>query len=130
MLPTGSIASFATTVIAVSFAVAGCASDAFRSSQATGFNAYLKELGRNCQPLVIGNQDVGHKIVANEMGDDNNYHYFLSVTADLYYNRLTPPSYRQALVGFFGAGTPNERSFECIFRNLPADRPNAPVGVY
>src|SRR5262249_19836859 len=56
--------------------------------------------------------------------------YFFDVTSKLYYKRLTPDGYRQAAVGFFWAGTSNDRSFECIFRNLPADRPSAPVGTY
>jgi hypothetical protein len=65
----------------------------------------------------------------NDMGN-NDYNYFLDVTSKLYYNRMSPASYRQALEGFFGAGTPNNRSFDCIFRTLPPDRPNAPVGTY
>lgn len=108
---------------------AGCAPDAVRSVQATGFNAYLKQIGQVCQPLLIGSQDVGRMIQMNDMGVDN-YNYFVDVTSKLYYDRLTPASYRQAVVGFFGAGTSNERAFECIFRNLPSDRPNAPVGSY
>jgi hypothetical protein len=60
----------------------------------------------------------------------NNYNYFVDVTSKLYYNRLTQDGYRQAVVGFLGPGSSNERSFECIFRNLPADRPSAPVGTY
>jgi hypothetical protein len=106
-----------------------CAPDSVRSVQATGFNAYLKQLATACQPLLIGNADVGQWIRQNNMGD-NDYSYFLDVTSKLYYNRLTPAGYRQAVEGFLGAGTPNNRSFECIFRTLPPDRPNAPVGTY
>jgi hypothetical protein len=106
-----------------------CAPDSVRSMQATGFNAYLKQIGEVCRPLLIGNQDIGQMIQLNDMGN-NDYNYFLDVTSKLYYNRLTPASYRQAVVGFFGAGTPNDQSFNCIFRNLPPDRPNAPVGTY
>jgi hypothetical protein len=110
------------------FAV-GCAPDSVRSVQATGFNAYIKQLPTSCRPLQIGNQDLGEQILMNDM-TNNDYAYFLDVTSRLYYNRMSPASYRQALVGFFGAGTPNDKSFDCIFRTLPPDRPNAPVGTY
>jgi hypothetical protein len=109
--------------------LAGCAPDAVRSVEATGFNAYMKKLGQVCQPLLIGSADVGEWIRMNDMSV-NNYNYFVDVTSKLYYNRLTQDGYRQAVVGFLGPGSSNERSFECIFRNLPADRPSAPVGTY
>ena len=108
---------------------AGCAPDAVRSAQATGFNAYMKKIGQVCQPLQIGSADVGEWIRMNDMSV-NNYNYFVDVTSKLYYNRLTQEGYRQAVVGFLGPGSSNDRSFDCIFRNLPPDRPNAPVGSY
>ena len=114
--------ALATTAVA-------CAPDSVRSVQATGFNAYFKQLATACQPLLIGTADVGQWIQFNDMGN-NDYNYFLDVTSKLYYNRLTPVGYRQAVEGFFGNGTPNNRSFDCIFRTLPPDRPNAPVGSY
>jgi hypothetical protein len=112
----------------VTMAVA-CAPDSVRSMQATGFNAYFKQLATACKPLLIGSEDVGQWIQFNDMGN-NDYNYFLDTTSKLYYNRLSPAGYRQAVEGFFGAGTPNNRSFDCIFRTLPPDRPNAPVGTY
>jgi hypothetical protein len=119
----------AALVLASATFAAGCAPDSVRSVQATGFNAYLKQLPTSCRPLQIGNQDLGEQIMMNDM-TNNDYSYFLDVTSKLYYNRMSPASYRQALVGFFGAGTPNDKSFDCIFRTLPPDRPNAPVGTY
>ena len=119
----------AAIVLAGAIVAVGCAPDSVRSVQATGFNAYLKQLPIACRPLIIGSQDIGNQITMDATGN-NDYDYFLDVTSKLYYNRMSPDSYRQALVGFFGAGTPNERSFECIFRTLPPDRPNAPVGSY
>ena len=110
-------------------ALAGCAPDSVRSVEATGFNAYIQKIGQACQPLLIGDADVGEWIRMNQMGNDN-YTYFFDVTSKLYYNRLTPDGYRQAVVGFFGPGSSNDRAFDCIFRNLPADRPSAPVGTY
>ena len=110
-------------------AATGCAPDAVRSVEATGFNGYIKKLGQVCQPLIIGSADVGEWIRMNSMGVDN-YNYFIDATSKLYYNRLTPAGYRQAVVGFLGPGSSNERSFDCIISNLPPDRPNAPTGTY
>jgi hypothetical protein len=115
--------------VGLSAAITACAPDAVRSTQATGFNAYIKKLGEVCQPLLIGNADVGEWIRMNSMGVDN-YTYFIDVTSKLYYNRLSPASYRQAVTGFLGPGSSNERSFDCIIGNLPPDRPSAPVGTY
>jgi hypothetical protein len=120
---TFAIAAFA------ALAVAACAPDAVRSIDATGFNAYMKKLGDACRPLLIGDADVSEWIRQDAMGNDN-YTYFVDVTSKLYYNRLTPQGYRQAVVGFFGPGSSDDRSFECIFHNLPPNRPNAPVGTY
>jgi hypothetical protein len=118
-----------TAAATLAVAIAGCAPDTVRSAEATGFNAYMKKLGQVCQPLLIGGADVGEWIRMNDMSV-NNYNYFVDVTSKLYYNRLTQESYRQAVVGFLGPGSSNDRSFDCIFRNLPPDRPNAPVGSY
>ena len=118
-----------TTLLASAALAVGCAPDSVRSVQATGFNAYVKQLATSCKPLQIGSQDLTEQIMMNDMGN-NDYNYFLDVTSKLYYNRMSQASYRQALVGFFGAGTYNDASFDCIFRTLPPDRPNAPVGTY
>ena len=107
----------------------GCAPDAIRSNQATGFNGYLKQLAVACEPLIIGSENIGDDIRMNNNGADN-YAYFLDVTSKLYYNRLTPAGYRQAVVGFLGAGAQSDRSIDCIVRTLPPDRPNAPAGTY
>lgn len=119
----------ALAVVLVSTALGGCAPDSVRSVEATGFNAYIQKLGQVCQPLLIGDADVGEWIRMNTMGNDN-YTYFFDVTSKLYYKRLTPDEYRQAVVGFLGPGSSNDRSFDCIFRNLPPDRPSAPAGTY
>jgi hypothetical protein len=125
----GMAASNALAAALVGWLLAACAPDSIRSVEATGFNAYMQKLGQVCQPMLIGDADVGEWIRRNEMGNDN-YTYFFDLTSKLYYNRLTPDGYRQAVVGFFGPGSSNDRSFDCIFRNLPADRPSAPVGTY
>ena len=121
--------ALAIAVAALAVLVSGCAPDTVRSVDATGFNAYMKKLGQVCEPLLIGDADVGEWIRMNDMSV-NNYNYFVDATSKLYYNRLSQASYRQAVVGFLGPGSSNDRSFDCIFRNLPPDRPNAPVGTY
>ena len=119
----------AALAMAVACLVAGCAPDAYRSAQATGFNAYIQKLGQVCKPLQIGDQDLSRMIFEQANGEDN-YVYFIDNTSRLYYNQLSAASYRQALVGFFGAGTYNDVSFNCIYNNLPPDRPNAPPARY
>jgi len=122
-------ASSGLAAVLTGWLLAACAPDSIRSVEATGFNGYMQKLGQVCQPMLIGDADVGEWIRRNEMGNDN-YTYFFDLTSKLYYNRLTPDGYRQAVVGFFGPGSSNDRAFDCIFRNLPADRPSAPVGTY
>jgi len=101
----------------------GCAPDSIHLD-ASGFDAYVKKLGVACQPLQIGDQDIGEMI---RLGASSTpYDYFLDGTSRLYYNRITPTEYRASLVSFFGRGTTNDRSFDCILRNLPAGRPGAP----
>jgi hypothetical protein len=109
--------------------LASCAPDAVRTVEATGFNAYLRQLGEVCRPLRIGNAEVGDWIRTHATSSDD-YAYFMDVTSKLYFRRLSPEGYRQAVVGFFGPGSSNESSFDCIFRNLPPDRPAAPPGTY
>ena len=118
-----------TLVVIVVSAAAGCAPDAVRSMQATGFNTYFRQLPTACRPLVIGSQNVGDDIQMNNTGAPN-YPYFIDVTSRLYYHQLSPAEYRQAVIGFYGPGKESDRSIDCIIRTLPPDRPTAPVGTY
>src|SRR5450432_3013635 len=113
------------SLLAVGAVLAGCAPDAVRSVDATGFNGFLRQIGTVCRPLQIGDQDIGEMLRQGGAGTDS-YNYFLDVTSKLYYNRISPAAYRQSLTGFFGSGTANGASFDCILNNLPAQRPNAP----
>ena len=114
-----------TLLVAACALLAGCAPDSVRSAQATGFNAYLRQVGADCPSLVIGSEDAG---VWLRVGGDgtNDYEYFLNVTSQLYYNRISPTEYRNSLNSFFGPGRSNEVAFACILGHLPAERPNAP----
>jgi hypothetical protein len=122
----GSAVALSALALALGALLAGCAPDAVRSVDATGYNAFIRKIGTVCRPLLIGDKDVGEMIRLENAGNDNGYDFFLDVTSKLYYNRISPAAYRENLTGFFGPGTPNEASFACILNNLPAQRPNAP----
>src|SRR4051794_39792628 len=100
------IALAALTLVALSSA--GCAPDAIRYD-AAGFNAYIKKLGQVCQPLRIGEKDVGEMIRLG--GASTTYDFSLDPPSKLYYNRLTAAAYRQSLISFLGPGTSNDRAF-------------------
>jgi len=107
--------------------IAGCAPDAVRSIDATGYNGFLRKITAVCQPMLIGDRDVGEMLRLEGGGsNDGGYDFFLDITSKLYYNRISPAAYRENLTGFFGAGTSNNAAFTCILNNLPAQRPNAP----
>jgi len=103
----------------------GCASDAWRNTQATGFNGYLNDIAQACAPLQIGDKQLSEMIRLNAVNES--YNYFVDATSRLYYSQLEPDSYRTAITGFFGAGSTNEQSFQCIFSRLPAGRAAAPA---
>jgi hypothetical protein len=126
--PTAPCSAIALSILALALGalLAGCAPDAVRSVDATGYNGFIRTIGTACRPLQIGDRDVSEMIRLQNGGNDNGYDYFLDVTSKLYYNRISPAAYRENLTGFFGAGTSNEASFACILNNLPAQRPNAP----
>lgn len=107
--------------------LAGCAPDAVRSVDATGFNGFIRKIATVCHPLQIGDKDIGEMLrLEGGNSNDGGYDNFLDATSKLYYKRISPADYRQSLTGFFGAGTTDDASFACILNNLPAQRPNAP----
>jgi hypothetical protein len=107
-------------------ALEGCAPDSVRSGESTGFNGFLRQIAADCRPLQFGNQNIGDMLRRGGDGT-NDYDYFLNVTSQLYYNRMSPAEYRNSLTGFFGPGRTNDASFACLFDYLPDKRPNAPV---
>jgi hypothetical protein len=98
--------------------VAGCAPDAMNNRAATGFNGYLNTIGRDCSPLLLGGQEMSEALQTG--AGDNNYNYWLDVTSKLYYNTMSPASYREAVTAFFGAGY--DRAIDCTIAKLPATR--------
>src|SRR5271167_307282 len=115
------------SALALGILIAGCAPDAVRSVDATGYNGFIRKIAAVCQPLLIGDKDVGEMLrLEGGNSNDGGYDFFLDITSKLYYNRISPAAYRENLTGFFGAGTSNNAAFTCILNNLPAQRPNAP----
>jgi hypothetical protein len=117
-------ARWLTTLTAMALAT-GCASDAWRNNQATGYNGYLNDIAQACAPLQIGDKQLSEMIRLNAVNES--YNYFVDATSRLYYSQLEPESYRTAITGFFGAGSTNEQSFQCIFSHLPAGRAASPA---
>ena len=97
--------------------VAGCAPDAMSNYQATGFNGYLNTLKTACPNLRIGDNDIG--LWLQYGGVTDNYTYWLDMTSQLYYRRISPAAYRTAVGAQLGPATINAASFDCILRNLP-----------
>jgi len=125
-VPYRKFASFVSLLALVAL-IAGCAPDAVRSIDATGYNGFLRKITAVCQPMLIGDRDVGEMLrLEGGSSNDGGYDFFLDITSKLYYNRISPAAYRENLTGFFGAGTSNNAAFTCILNNLPAQRPNAP----
>jgi hypothetical protein len=121
----GRLLRTAIAVCALAGLATACAPDTINNRAATGFDAYLNKL-KSCKPFTIGSVDLSVLVGYDAMGDQN-YQYFVDQTSKLYYNRIGFDSYRQSLTGFFGDGSKNGPTFDCIFANLPADRPMAPA---
>lgn len=110
---------------------AGCAPDAWRNAEATGFNSYLDTVGAQCQPLWLGQHQLSQisSDAAGAMGQSN-FSMFLDSTSRLYYNRISAQNYRESIQSIFnGPGDARtNRSIDCIIAKLPADRPSKPPG--
>lgn len=104
---------------------AACAPDAVQNYAATGFNGYLRTLQNSCGNLLIGSSNVGQWLRDNGSADPN-YTYWIDMTSRLYYNRISAAEYQSSITGFMGSGSSNAQSFDCILRNLPLQRPEAP----
>jgi hypothetical protein len=114
----------AAVVLALMSSLEACAPDAVRSSAASGFNGYLDSLKTACPNLRIGPNDIGRWLRSSS--GDNDYQYWLDMTSKLYYGRISPDAYRSAVGAQLGSGSSNSASFDCIIRNLPAQRDSAP----
>lgn len=92
-----------------------------------GFDAFLQRIAADCKPLIIGSDNMGQAIVFNGLGAiPDNYNNFLTQTKALYAGSIPPQTYRTTLTSFVGAGSYNQRSFDCIESHLPTN-PSAPA---
>ena len=88
--------------------MAGCAPDAIRSAQATGFNGYVNTLKTACPNIQIGASNVGLWLQYGG-GTTNDYDYWLDMTSKLYYRRVSPAgtsASSAATVSALTSGTP------------------------
>jgi hypothetical protein len=120
------LASSALVLASITLLAACAPGSAVRSVDTTGYNGFIRKIGAECQPLLIGSKDVGEMIRLENAGNDNGYDFFLDISSKLYYNRISFAAYRENLTAFFGTGTGNDAAFACIQRHLAAQRPNAP----
>ena len=111
-------------VLTVMSSLEACAPDAVRNYAATGFNGYLDSLKSACPNLRIGGNDIGQWLRYGS--GESDYLYWLDMTSRLYYSRVSADQYRSAVEGQLGSGSSNSASFDCIVRNLPAQRDSAP----
>lgn len=95
------------------------------SEEKAAYETFLNKIARDCNPLIIGSDNLGQALVFNGVGaDPENYNNFLSKTASLYYGSIPPELYQKSLTAFIGSGSYNKRSFECIFAHLPKQPAN------
>jgi hypothetical protein len=93
---------------------------ATNSPQNKDFSSFLSQIAQECKPLIIGSDNYTQAIVFNGLGaNPDNYNNFLGKTQVLYNGGISPEIYRSSLTAFIGAGTYNDRSFNCIFAHLP-----------
>ncbi len=114
--------------IAASLLAMAAVSCAFDSPQETAYNAFLNKISADCNPLIIGSDNLGQAIVFNGLGATNdNYTTFLRATEALYEGSMSPAVYRKTLTDNLGGGSYNERSYNCIVAHLPENRAGAPA---
>jgi len=89
-------------------------------TEKANFNAFLEQIARDCNPLVIGPDNFSQAITFNGLGaEPENYNVFLSKTEALFNGGIPPDLYARSITSFIGSGTANDRSFRCIFDHLP-----------
>lgn len=97
-------------------ACSSCATPVERAA----YDAFLNKIAQDCQPLVIGSENIGQALVFNGVGaDPDHYHDFLSATKGLYYGNIPAAVYRNSLTTQLGNGPHNDRAFDCIVEHLP-----------
>lgn len=118
------------SAMVVGAALAGCAPDAWRNSQATGFNDYLDVVQTRCQPLWFGSMYLQTFDISSAGTQQSNFAALLDSTSRLYYSRITPADFRAAVQSqvMAAADDRTNRTIDCMIAQLPPDRPRAPPG--
>lgn len=91
---------------AATLALAACAPDSFRHSPT--FDAFLRQISRECHPSTIGNMLVG-----NATTDP----FFLNQTSRLYHKVIGAQEYVSSINAFFPGN--NRAAIDCIMERLP-----------
>ena len=99
--------------------VCGCVPDSVSNRQATGYNAFLDRIAKECNPLSLGSYQMSQMIERNAI--DDNYIYFLDQTSRVYYGAITQAAYRSSIDGFFQGGSTNV-AIDCILSKLPQNQ--------
>jgi hypothetical protein len=113
----------------IAFALCVLAADGCASAQSgSGFNSFLRAIAAECKPLIIGSENMGEAIVFNGLGaNPDHYNTFLAQTEALYNGGISSQVYRSSMTSFIGAGSSNQRSFDCIEAHLPSQSGAAPA---
>lgn len=110
--------------------LAGCAPDAWQNYKATGFNDYLNVVQAECQPLWIGSMYLQTFDLSAAGGQGGAFDSLLDSTSRMYYNRITPATFRESVQTLVMTSTDarTNRSIDCMIAKLPPDRPRNPPG--
>jgi len=119
-MPTRTRQTLRVAIALATIALAACAPDAIQGGRASGFDGYLDTLKRSCPNMQIGGSDIGQGLTYGAI--DDNYNYWLDMTSRLYYGRIGAGEYQAAVTAQLGPGTVNAAAYDCILRNLPAQR--------
>jgi hypothetical protein len=112
--------------------LAACAPDAWvYNKKASGFNGYLDTVTAQCQPLWIGQMQLTTFDASAAPGQGGNFDMLLDLSSRLYYNRMSPAAFRDAVrTQFMAESDPRtNRSIDCMIAQLPSDRPTNPPGA-
>jgi hypothetical protein len=112
--------------------VVACAPDAWvYNKKSAGFNGYLDTVAAQCQPLVIGPMQLPKFDASSVPDQGGNFDILLDLSSRLYYQRITPEAFREAVqTQFMAANDPRtSRSIDCMIAQLPAERPTNPPGA-
>lgn len=112
--------------------LAACAPDAWvYNKKASGFNGYLDIVTAQCQPLWIGQMQLTTFDASSAPGQGGNFDMLLDLTSRLYYHRMSPAAFREAVqTQFLAQSDPRtNRSIDCMIAQLPSDRPVNPPGA-